>query len=196
MEINERIENLKPYFQSFNVIAEDDASYVLMRFPGNWLMPDEKMLKEVYLVEIASRPEGIYFFTEIKNGMDKLFGCAEFVVQYNKNIEERKYLLKERMNELTKIFASEKLERLKTLRFEMDDIEEVEESEEEEEVAEEVKKPKEEKKGKKTPKKTKEEEVEEILSKSITENAKESEPETTDDGDSGLMAFAKGLTGE
>lgn len=195
MEINERIENLKPYFLSFNVIAEDDASYVLMRFPGNWIMPDEKMLKEVYLVEIATRPEGIYFFTEIKNGMDKLFGCAEFVVQYNKNIEERKYLLKERMSELTKIFASEKLERLKTLRFEMDDIEEEEEVEEEEVVEEEEKKPK------TTPKKQpregkKKSKVEEILAKSITEDVKEEAPVSEDDGDSGLMALAKGLTGE
>lgn len=192
MDISERIENLKPYFVGFNVMAQDDASYVLMRFPGNWALPDENTIKDVYLTEIAPRQEGVYFLTELKNGTEKLFDCVEFVIKYNKNIEERKYLLQAKIKELTKLFASEDLEALKTLTFAMEPVSK--------DADETTKKPKI-GKPKKAPAKTKEQEVEEILSEAASETISEEVPvekknEEPEGDDNGLMALAKGLTGE
>lgn len=193
MDISERIKNLKPYFLSFNVMAEDDASYVLMHFPDNWVLPDAKMLKDVYLTEIAPRESGIFFLTEIENGTDKLFDCVEFVVKYNKNIEERKYLLSEKIKELTKLFASAELEQLKSLKFVMD------------EVSQDQTEPKKTKgKGKKAENKTPEQKVEDILTEvaeksgtvDVTENNKaEDTVQEPDSDENGLMALAKSLTG-
>ena len=191
MDISERIKNLKPYFLSFNVMAEDDASYVLMHFPDNWVLPDAKMLKDVYLTEIAPRESGIFFLTEIENGTEKLFDCVEFVVKYNKNIEERKYLLSEKIKELTKLFASAELEQLKSLKFVMDEV-----------PQDQTESKKTKGKPKKAEKKTPEQEVEEILTEVAEKSGTEKVPENktasqeSDSDESGLMALAKGLTGE
>lgn len=191
MDISERIKNLKPYFLSFNVMAEDDASYVLMHFPDNWVLPDAKMLKDVYLTEIAPRESGIFFLTEIENGTEKLFDCVEFVVKYNKNIEERKYLLSEKIKELTKLFASAELEQLKSLKFVMDEV-----------PQDQTESKKTKGKPKKAEKKTPEQEVEEILTEVVEKSGTEKVPENktasqeSDSDESGLMALAKGLTGE
>ena len=194
MDISERIKNLKPYFVSFNVMAEDDASYVLMRFPDNWVLPDAKMLRDVYLTEIAQREAGIFFLTEIANGTEKLFDCVEFVVKYNKNIEERKYLLSAKIKELTKLFASAELEQLKSLKFVMD------------EVPQDQTEPKKTKgKGKKAESKTSEQKVEDILAEvaeksgsveTQEDNKIEEKVQDADTDESGLMSLVKGLTGE
>ena len=191
MDISERIKNLKPYFLSFNVMAEDDASYVLMHFPDNWVLPDAKMLKDVYLTEIAPRESGIFFLTEIENGTEKLFDCVEFVVKYNKNIEERKYLLSEKIKELTKLFASAELEQLKSLKFVMDEV-----PQDQTESKKTKGKPK--KAEKKTPEQEEEEILTEVAEKSGTEKVPENKTasQESDSDESGLMALAKGLTGE
>ena len=122
-----------------------------------------------------------------------MFDCVEFVVKYNKNIEERKYLLSEKIKELTKLFASAELEQLKSLKFVMD------------EVSQDQTEPKKTKgKGKKTENKTPEQKVEDILTEvaeksgtvDVTENNKaEDTVQEPDSDENGLMALAKSLTG-
>ena len=110
MDINKRIENIKPFFISFNVIAEDDASYVLIRVPNGWtIQPITATFHDKYNVETVIKDEGIYFFTEIKNGVEPLFDCADELISYNKNIEARKALLRNKIDELTHIFATASL---------------------------------------------------------------------------------------
>ena len=117
MDISERIERIKPYFVSFNVMAEESAAYSVVRLPKSWKIPDKDALKANFKVEIAPIQEGICFVTEIGNGSECIFNAIDYVIDFNKKVEERKGLFNEMIKELGDIFARESLDKLKTLRF-------------------------------------------------------------------------------
>jgi len=117
MNLNERIANVKPYFLLFNVSAEEDAIYAVAKFPENWTIPDRGALKSTYKVEIAPMNNGICFATETKNGPECVFDALDYVIKFNKCVEERVELLRAKVAELKDLFAKEDLEKLKTLTF-------------------------------------------------------------------------------
>lgn len=193
MDINKRIADLKPFFVAFNVAAEDDASYIVIKVPSHWTVePLISTFRSEYQVETVVRSEGVYFFTEIKNGVEPLFDCADTIISYNKNLEARKTLLKEKIDELTSIFATEPLEKLETLTFKMENEADSAKSEK---PADKLSK-----RGKKAAK-TPEQAIEDTLKSTVAEKiepkeeSKAEEVEEEND-DNSLMALAKGLTGE
>ena len=117
MNLNQRIENTKPYFLQFNVLAEEDAIYAVAKFPQGWQIPDKAALKNTYKVELAPMQNGMCFVTETKNGPDCVFDALEYVIKFNKCAEERKELLVAKINELKNLFVTEDIEKLKTLTF-------------------------------------------------------------------------------
>ena len=125
MNINDRIEKIKPYFMVFNISAEEDAAYVVVKFPSTWTVPDTKALLETYKVQTAPMENGMCFATEIKNGAECVFDAIDYIVEFNKRIEERRGLLQEKLEEFKKLFATESLDRLKTLKFVFDDTKKV-----------------------------------------------------------------------
>ena len=188
MDINKRIENIKPFFVSFNVIAEDDASYVLIRVPNGWtIQPITATFHDKYNVETVIKDEGIYFFTEIKNGVEPLFDCADELISYNKNIEARKALLRNKIDELTHIFATASLEDLETLQFVMESVKAEEKP---------TKTAKRGKKAAKTPEQALEDTLKEVAVEEKPEPKPKAQPKEENNDDNSLMALAKGLTGE
>jgi len=192
MTVKDRIEKLKPYFVSFNVIADEDAAYILLRFPleSRWTIPDQTALKENYKVEIAARNEGYYFMTEMCNGTDCIFDAAEYVITFNKNVEERKSLLNDKIKELTNIFATETLDNLKKLSFVIPNKEEktVKNNKKAEKAV--VKRVIKQELPKSQPTgATETYHVEQIDTKIVATNKKQN-------NDNDLMSLAKGLTGE
>lgn len=165
-DISSRINKLGKYFVSFNVVAEEAAAYVITRFPAGWSLPDKSRMKELFGIEIAPIEGGICFVTEITNGSDKLFDAADYVIDFNQQLEIRKTLLQEKIKELKDIFASETVERLRTLKF----------------VFEPQKK-------KRTAPKKKEE-----VSAEATNDAEEGNAAAVEENS--LMTFAKDITGE
>lgn len=117
MDLKSRIDKIKPYFISFNVVAEESAAYAIVRFPKGWAIPDKTALKANFKVEIAPTNNGILFATEISNGPECIFDGLDYVIDFNKKVEERKGLLDEKIKELGDLFATETLDRLKTLKF-------------------------------------------------------------------------------
>lgn len=120
MDLSARIEKIKPFFISFNVLANDDAAYAVVKLPKGWVMPDLATLKENFKVEVAPLESGKCFITEIKNGSECIFDAIDYVVTFNRQLEATKALFDEKKNELRKIFSVEPLERLKNLRFVID----------------------------------------------------------------------------
>lgn len=116
-DISSRIAKLGKYFVSFNVVAEEAAAYVIMRFPNGWSLPDQARMKEIFGIELAPIEGGLCFVTEITNGSDKLFDAADYVIDFNQQLEVRKSMLQEKIKELKNIFASETVDKLKTLKF-------------------------------------------------------------------------------
>lgn len=117
MGINERIEKIKPYFVSFNVMASEGASYVLINLPLKWQLPDTAQLKKIFKCEIVRKEEGVYIVTELENDTELLFNAADYIIDFNKNLEIRTQLLNEKIKELREIFATETIEKIKRLEF-------------------------------------------------------------------------------
>lgn len=168
MSLNERITKVKPYFVTFNVNGEEDAMYVVAKFPQTWAIPDKSGLLENFKVQVAPMNNGICFVTESENGADCVFDALDYVIDFNKSVEERKALLMEKVNELKQLFSTETLEKLKTLTF----------------IFEPQKK--------KGPKKKKSENVE--MDKNAPVNEEEHNEEAVND--SALMSFAKKIAEE
>lgn len=124
MAIQDRIEKIKPFFIQFNIAAEDGAAYALVRFPNDkerWEMPTNALLKDNFKVEIGVRQEGVYFVSDLNDGVDCIFDAIDYVIEYNRSIQEKSGLLIEKIQELKQLFISEDIERLKTLEFVMKD---------------------------------------------------------------------------
>ena len=118
MDLKYRIEKTKPYFVSFNVIAEESVAYAVAKFPSGWATPDGTAMAENFKVQIAPMQQGqVCFATEIENGSECIFDAMDYVIDFNKAVEERKALLHQKITELKNLFCSETLDRLKTLEF-------------------------------------------------------------------------------
>ena len=178
MDLTSRINNIQPYFVSFNVMAEESAAYAVVRFPSHWTLPDTNALKTNFKIEIAAMQNNqLCFVTEIKNGSECLFDALDYVIDFNKKVEERKGLLDEKIKELGNLFATETLDRLKTLKFTFEP----------------------QKKGAKKSSQKKTEQVAESQAEQVeAEPSKTEEKQNPDENsqDSSLMSLAKGLTGE
>ena len=107
MEITERITKIKDYFLKFNI---DEGATI----------PDAKFLKEQYgVVTGAAQYGSIIFATELQSGFNKLFDAVEYTIIFNKEAQERLALLNAKILELKKLFATEPLDSLKKLKFEL-----------------------------------------------------------------------------
>ena len=118
MEITERITKIKDYFLKFNI--DEGAIILALKFPKEWTIPDAKFLKEQYgVVTGAAQYGSIIFATELQSGFNKLFDAVEYTIIFNKEAQERLSLLNAKILELKKLFATEPLDSLKKLKFEL-----------------------------------------------------------------------------
>ena len=117
MAIVDRINKIKNYFFEFNIQIENEASYVIVRFPDKWTLPDQNSLMEVYKTQVSLQREGVYFITEINNDPEILFDCIDYVIDFNNEVDARKELLSQKASELSSLFATEPLEKLRLLEF-------------------------------------------------------------------------------
>lgn len=119
MQEIERINKLKPYFKQLNV--EGENVYIWVIFPKNWALPSNEELNNDYGVGITPNGEsdggGLLFYTSFESGFSPVFDAVEYVIEYNKTLEEKNKLLIEMANKLRDLFVEEPLERLRTLQF-------------------------------------------------------------------------------
>lgn len=122
MNIDERIKKIDEYVVQFNAVVKESAYYLLLQFPEKWTVPGVQMLKETYKVECISgnTPGSIMMGVDMKDGYDSIFDAAEYIISFNKDIEERVALLNKYINDLKTIFSTRKLEELRSLRFSFD----------------------------------------------------------------------------
>lgn len=171
MDLSSRIEKIRPFFVSFNVIAEESASYAIIRLPEGWTIPDKAALKENFKVEVAPLEGAYCFMTEISNSSEQIFDAIDYVVDFNQKFMERKELLLAKVKELKELFAQEPLENLKRLKFAFDPV-------------------------KKQAKKSAKSEVPEKKTTEAEKPAEEPEPIKEEEPSNSLMSFAKDITGE
>lgn len=115
MNIDERIKSISPYFKGLNIV--NDATFVLIVFPNAWKVFDSETIKKQFNVFVKREKEGYFFLTETCNGVECLFDAIDYVIKENKAFEEKSALLEVKAKELSDLFVSESIEKLRTLKF-------------------------------------------------------------------------------
>lgn len=179
MDITERISRIEEYFINMRVDKDEDAILVLVKFPASWQISNQKEILNKYKVQIGDGGNGIFFGTERENGAEVVFDAIEFVIDFNKTLQEKQTLLKEKSEELVKLFTEEPLDRLKNLRFVIDTEEKAEKEDERLKETEKV-----------------EEKVPEVEVKKEKESEKKQRGSKKNNDDSSLMSFAKEMVSE
>lgn len=119
--MQKRIENVKEYFVAFN-IAENTA-YAQLRFPSKWDVPSNEILEENFNTRSAIESDGsVYFFSDMSNGIMNVFDAVDFTIEYNKDLEEKSELFREKIEELKQIFATKTLEELRNLTISVKEV--------------------------------------------------------------------------
>jgi hypothetical protein len=125
---------LKDIFQ-FLVSVRKLKHYLTIdiEFPNHWKIP-KRFVQEDKIVENDKVNDGFRFFSFVSEFDEKQLNNTveniKNIVAYNKEIEMKEKLLKQKIDELKKIFESEKLDNLQSLKFDIleekiDDGEEV-----------------------------------------------------------------------
>ena len=117
MNINDRIKKIEPYFKSLNMV--DGTTVVLVKFPNKWKIFNQEEITETYKVYTGKKEnvDGIFFLSEMSNGIDCIFDAIEEVINQNKTFEEKAALLEIKAKELSELFLVEPIEKLRTLEF-------------------------------------------------------------------------------
>ena len=118
--VQERIAKLGKMFSSFNIGNDNTGKqfvYLELVFPDGWIVSN--MLKDKFQVNVVKNESGTgyYFWAPIDSGFDAVFDAADFNIQANKEAQEKKEFLTEKMKELQKLVLEEDMSVLKTLEF-------------------------------------------------------------------------------
>jgi hypothetical protein len=93
-----------------------------IEFPITWKIP-KRFVQEDKIVENGKNNDNHRFFSFVsefdESNLNLTVNNIKNIIQYNKEIELKERLLKQKIDELKKIFESKKLENLKTLKFEL-----------------------------------------------------------------------------
>lgn len=119
MNITNRIENIRSYFHSMNVAAENGIIYVLVQFPKGWGCSEVTEHNFGVKTVRDDNPEFFYFFADLTVGFDKVFDAIEYNIRFNEEAQAKVNLLRSKIEELKNIFETEDIETLKTLSFQL-----------------------------------------------------------------------------
>jgi len=93
-----------------------------IEFPLNWKIP-KRFVDESKIMENQKVNDTKRFFSFVsefnEEDLEKTTVNIKNIISYNKEIEMKERLLKQKMDELKKIFEMKKLEDLQTLKFEL-----------------------------------------------------------------------------
>jgi len=114
---------LKDIFQ-FLMSVRKLKTYVRIdvEFPDHWKIP-KKYVQEDKVVENERVNEGLRFFSFVcefnEQSLETTVDSIKKIISFNKEIEMKEKLLKQKIDELKRIFQSEKLESLQGLKFDL-----------------------------------------------------------------------------
>ena len=93
-----------------------------VEFPDHWKIP-KKYVQEDKVVENERVNEGLRFFSFVcefnEQSLETTVDSIKKIISFNKEIEMKEKLLKQKIDELKRIFQSEKLESLQGLKFDL-----------------------------------------------------------------------------
>lgn len=113
MDFEKKLTELAKYGISFETY-NGEYYHISVEFPEGWeiLLPDNEY------IHLENRGGVSHYVGSIKDiKIDDIFKAIDLTVSYNKDLEMKLELFKEKTDELQKLFSTEKYEVLKTLEF-------------------------------------------------------------------------------
>lgn len=116
MDLQEKLIELSEYGVSFNVAS---GNFVIkIKYNSNWtiIQPDGN---EIAFYRDENDDSVYYYVASVTTSIDKIFFAIDETIEYNRELELKVELFKEKMSELQEIFAQEPLDALRTLEFKL-----------------------------------------------------------------------------
>jgi len=125
MNIQERINRLKPYVSEIKIDKETGIPIVLVELSKNWGLIKSATILDFYSankeIERPNKTSFAFYAADSKIGLDEIFDYIEKVIKANKDNEEKYKLLDIKVTELQQLFKTTPLKKLKNLRFTLDE---------------------------------------------------------------------------
>ena len=113
MTLNEQLIRLSSYKINFNIY--EGTVIISLEYPKDWT------ILEINSSDIQTTSENgrQFYWVPLQMDVEKVFELIDETIQYNKDIEAKSELFKQKIDEMRKIFLEEDLQTLRTMEFKM-----------------------------------------------------------------------------
>ena len=113
--MKKEIDKIREYFKGLTVTH--DNIVLMVKFPETWILGLSDGLLKDFKCEVRNMQDGVYFVDQFENGYDEIFKCANTIISFNKEMEAKSALLKQKAKELSELFLNSSLDELEKLEF-------------------------------------------------------------------------------
>lgn len=113
MTLNEQLIRLSSYKINFNIY--EGTIIISLEYPKDWTV------LEINSSDIQTTSENgrQFYWVPLQMDVEKVFELIDETIEYNKDIEAKSELFKQKIDEMRKIFLEEDLQTLRTMEFKM-----------------------------------------------------------------------------
>lgn len=113
MTLNEQLIRLSSYKINFNIY--EGNVIISLEYPKDWTV------LEINSSDIQTTSENgrQFYWVPLQMDVEKVFELIDETIEYNKDIEAKSELFKQKIDEMRKIFLEEDLQTLRTMEFKM-----------------------------------------------------------------------------
>lgn len=113
MTLNEQLIRLSSYKINFNIY--EGTVIISLEYPKDWTV------LEINSSDIQTTSENgrQFYWVPLQMDVEKVFELIDETIEYNKDIEAKSELFKQKIDEMRKIFLEEDLQTLRTMEFKM-----------------------------------------------------------------------------
>lgn len=113
MTLNEQLIRLSSYKINFNIY--EGTVIISLEYPKDWTV------LEINSIDIQTTSENgrQFYWVPLQMDVEKVFELIDETIEYNKDIEAKSELFKQKIDEMRKIFLEEDLQTLRTMEFKM-----------------------------------------------------------------------------
>lgn len=113
MTLNEQLIRLSSYKINFNIY--EDIIIISLVYPKTWTVLQTKSNE----VQTTSENGRYFYWIPLETNVEKVFELIDETIEYNKDIEAKAELFKQKINEMKQLFLEEDFQTLKTMEFKL-----------------------------------------------------------------------------
>ena len=113
MTLNEQLIRLSSYKINFNIY--EGTVIISLEYPKDWTVLQVNSND----IQTTSENGRQFYWVPLQTDVEKVFELIDETIEYNKDIEAKSELFKQKINEMRKIFLEEDLQTLRTMEFKM-----------------------------------------------------------------------------